>query len=219
MARIEIRGFDNLGFSQITFDGPELEPIKSEIRKIESNFEIAQKHNQFLAGNIRREYLLKDSKKYISDLLYPFLLEYNEFHKNWVVDTARSIGRKSGNPQKKIILEEVWVNFQKKYEFNPPHSHDGILSFVIWIQIPFLMKDELAKSPGAESNTNIPGCFNFHFMNSLGELRNSAIHADKSMENTLLIFPAKMVHSVSPFFTSDEYRISVAGNFVVGLTS
>ena len=101
MAKIEIRGFDNLGFSQITFDGPELEPIRSEIRRIQSNFEMAQKHNQFLAGNIRREYLLKDSKNYISDLLYPFLLEYNDFHKNWVVDTARSIGRKSGNPQKK----------------------------------------------------------------------------------------------------------------------
>jgi Putative 2OG-Fe(II) oxygenase len=215
MALIEIRGFDNLGFTQIKFDGPELEPIKDEVRKIQLNFENAQKHNQFLAGNIRREYLLKDSKNYISELLYPFLLEYNDFHKNWMIETARSTVKHSEKFPKKIALEHAWVNFQKKYEFNPPHSHDGIISFVIWIQIPFLMQDELANSPGAESNTNIPGCFNFHFTNSLGELKNSAIHADKTMENTLLIFPAKMVHSVSPFYTSDEYRISVAGNFVV----
>jgi hypothetical protein len=87
----------------------------------------------------------------------------------------------------------------------------------MWIKIPFLMEEELKNSPGAESNTNIPGCFNFHYTDILGDLMHCPIYADKKMENHLLMFPAKLNHSVSPFYTSDEYRISVAGNFVVDI--
>jgi hypothetical protein len=34
------------------------------------------------------------------------------------------------------------------------------------------------------------------------------------MENTLLLFPAKLTHAVYPFYSSDDYRISVSGNVV-----
>ena len=30
-------------------------------------------------------------------------------------------------------LESFWVKKEKKHEFNPPHDHIGIYSFVIWI--------------------------------------------------------------------------------------
>ena len=33
-------------------------------------------------------------------------------------------------------LKAFWVNFQNQHEFNPVHSHDGFLSFVIWMKIP-----------------------------------------------------------------------------------
>ena len=77
------------------------------------------------------------------------------------------------------------------------------------------MEEELRKSPGAGSSSNMAGCFNFHYTNILGELVCCPIHADKSMENFIMMFPAKLNHSVSPFYTSNEFRISVSGNFVV----
>jgi hypothetical protein len=215
VAENQINTFSNLGFSLVKLTDDEIAPIKLEVKKIENSFEGATKHNQRLAGNIKKEFLLSESKEHISKLLLPLVAAYNSYNGNWVTKTVASTGK--FHPVKKIALENVWVNFQKKYEFNPPHSHDGLLSFVIWIKIPFLMEEELKNSPGAESNTNIPGCFNFHYTDILGDLMHCPIYADKKMENHLLMFPAKLNHSVSPFYTSDEYRISVAGNFVVDI--
>jgi len=111
-----------------------------------------------------------------------------------------------------MIIYEPWVNFQKKYEFNPPHRHNGVISFVIWLQIPFFIEAEL-KNPSIQDSRNpIPGCFNFHYTDALGTIQHYNIQADKTMENTLLLFPSTLNHSVNPFYTSDEYRISVSGN-------
>jgi len=107
------------------------------------------------------------------------------------------------------------VNFQKKYEFNPIHDHTGIMSFVIWMQIPYLMEDELKASPGASANPNLAGHFAFHYTNTLGDICHFFIPADKTQENTILLFPARMKHSVFPFYSSDDFRITVSGNFTV----
>jgi hypothetical protein len=117
------------------------------------------------------------------------------------------------NKNKQIYLKDVWVNFQKKTEFNPPHTHDGLFSFVIWINVPYYIKDEHDKSPGKYSIENLAGCFQFQYLDTLGSICMHSIPADKTYENTLIIFPSKMVHSVFPFYSSDDYRISISGNF------
>ena len=57
-------------------------------------------------------------------------------------------------------LLTAWVNRQKKNEFNPPHTHDGDLSFVAYTEIPEGLHKEcytsVANSPG-------PGCIVFDF--------------------------------------------------------
>ena len=42
----------------------------------------------------------------------------------------------------KLFISDLWVNYQKKYEFNPPHSHSGVASFVIFIHIPYDLSEE-----------------------------------------------------------------------------
>ena len=49
----------------------------------------------------------------------------------------------------------------------------------------------------------------------IGEINNEIIHADKSYEGKICLFPSKLRHSVSPFFSSDDYRISVSGNVMI----
>jgi len=49
----------------------------------------------------------------------------------------------------------------------------------------------------------------------LGNIRSHDLPVDKSYEKKLLLFPATMRHSVYPFYTSDDYRISVSGNFLM----
>jgi hypothetical protein len=114
-----------------------------------------------------------------------------------------------------LILDKVWVNFQKKHEFNPPHTHKGILSFVIWIDIPYSIEDEMNLPQSKYSAESIPGHFQFLYTNGLGAIKPHSIPADKKYNNTLIMFPSKLTHAVYPFYTSDEYRISVSGNFLL----
>jgi hypothetical protein len=113
-----------------------------------------------------------------------------------------------------IILDKTWVNFQKKYEFNPFHLHSGFLSFVIWINVPYELDEELKLSPGESSRYNAAGGFHFLYPSTTMGLMDTHISIDKKMENKIIVFPSTFFHAVYPFYSSDGYRISVSGNFI-----
>lgn len=198
----------NYGFISSKFSDSDLAPIKTEIANIQNNFELheSQKFNKILAGNIRREYQLVESREYAQNLIMPLV---NEYERNFDYFSNFNILTKAVP----IILSSCWVNYQKKYEFNPPHNHDGLLSFVLWTNVPYDMKEERMASPGAESNFNSAGMFSLLYSNTLGKISPQNIPIDKNMENNIVIFPSNFYHMVYPFFTSDGYRISVSGNF------
>jgi hypothetical protein len=203
-----ITGLINYGFISAEFSESDLAPIKSEINNIQNNFELyeSQKFNKTLVGNIKREYQLIESQKYIQELLMPLVGAYDkdfEYMKNFSILTN----------DVPIVLDSCWVNFQKKYEFNPTHNHFGLLSFVIWTNIPYEMEEERKLSPGDESNSNSAGMFSFLYNDSVGGIKHHRISVDKSMENNIVLFPSNFYHMVYPFFSSDGYRISVSGNF------
>ena len=207
--KYNINVLNNFGFISSKFSESDLAPIKSEINNIQNNFELyeSQKYNNSLAGNIKREYQLIESQKYIQELLMPLVGAYDkdfEYMKKFKILTHNV----------PIVLESCWVNYQKKYEFNPVHNHNGILSFVIWTNVPYDMKEELKLSPGVKSNLNSAGMFSFLYTDATGAIRTHDIPVDKSMENTIVVFPSSFLHMVYPFFSSDGYRISVSGNFL-----
>ena len=41
-----------------------------------------------------------------------------------------------------LVLNDWWVNFQKKHEYNPTHGHGGLYSFVVWMKIPTDNKEQ-----------------------------------------------------------------------------
>jgi hypothetical protein len=201
--------FQNIGFIKASFSNEQLAPLRKEIEKLSRNFNSGVKHNHKLAGNLQYEFLLKESKKHTYNLVAPLFLEFDKQFNNYITKNPLL---PENSP---IELNELWVNFQKKHEFNPIHDHTGIMSFVIWMQIPYLIEDELKASPGASANPNLAGHFAFHYTDTLGDIRTYNIPADKTQENTILLFPARMKHSVFPFYSSDDYRITVSGNFTV----
>ena len=46
-----------------------------------------------------------------------------------------------------------------------------------------------------------------------------SLNIDKSYEGKMIMFKASQIHSVYPFYTSDDYRITVSGNLVFKVTS
>jgi hypothetical protein len=106
-----------------------------------------------------------------------------------------------------------WINYQKKHEFQPAHAHNGAYSFVIWVKIPYEASDEFNLPFVKYSKDKTPGCFCFLFATPFSrDVRQEKLLVDSRYEKKIVLFPANLTHIVYPFFTSDECRISIAGN-------
>lgn len=202
---MNVTNFPNIGFLKADLTDEQLFPIREEIKEIRDSFLSAKKSNYGLAGNIKKEFDITKSRNYIQDLIAPYVQQFEDnFH---YLQNFKSLHKSAP-----LELLHSWVNFQEKHEFNPVHDHNGIFSFVIWSKIPFDIEDEIAQSPGFYSNTPLAGHFEFYYTNCLGKICCHSIPADKTMENSLLIFPAMLNHAVYPFYSSDDFRISISGN-------
>ena len=159
--------------------------------------------NFALAGQITKEYQITKSR----ELLDPFLEEMGRaFQKEWDYYPKE-------NPNKNLKVDSVWVNMQKKLEVNPLHNHDGTLSFVAWLHVPFKLEDERKVENVKNSRTvELASTFQFVYTTALGTIANCPMFVESGWEAKIVMFPAKLLHIVYPFQTSDDYRISIAGN-------
>ena len=66
--------------------------------------------------------------------------------------------------------------------------------------------------PEIKSGPTRTSKFTFHYVNVLGQMQHYTLNVDKEFEGNIALFPSHLNHSVNPFYTSDEFRISVAGN-------
>lgn len=166
--------------------------------------------NKTLIGHIKKEYHIDN----ISEEFKKFVLVDCLKHPA-IVGMTNRINILSAPCQ--FYIDDLWVNFQKKHEFNPPHTHSGLYSFVIFVKIPYdLKKEERHFSEIEEDAANVR--FNhtskFAFLNAdySGEIRCDLLNVDKSFEGKMIMFRAKQSHQVFPFYTSNDYRITVSGN-------
>ena len=198
--------FNSVGYLLTKLSDAKLTFIKNELDRIKFSFENSNSIKENI--NIREFFLSYESTTYLEKLIFPYILHYEEsfnYIKNLSIDLT------------KLKLERPWVNFQRKHEYNPIHNHKGVLSFVIWIQIPYQINHEIDYFSKIDYDyKKVNGMFTFYHTDSLGKIIPQNLPVDRSFENKLLMFPSVMSHSVQPFYSSDEYRISISGNFVVG---
>jgi len=188
--------FPNIGFVGATATDKELAPIVSEVNKISLNFKDSKKSTtDFKLDN---EFSLTDplTLSALLEILTPLIVTFNNSY-HYMPGAS------------KFKISSAWVNFQKKHEFARPHAHVGDFSFVLWLKVPFSIADE------TENGSVEAALFSFHYTNTLGKILNWTIPVDKTYEKRVILFPSDMVHSVFPFYSSDEYRVVVAGNVVV----
>jgi len=174
-----------------------------------------------LAGYISHSYKLEDSQNLVAENLFNIIFNEKDNPKmfNFIKEELESIFKKTCPDQnKKVVakphLSSLWVNFQKKGEFQPLHNHSGLFSFVIWMDIPYDWKDE-AKLPFVRPNNKIPPGGNFSFVFSNGNCRQvheRTISMSPEMNGYCCFFPSDLCHQVYPFYTSDKERISISGN-------
>ena len=194
---------DNYGYLLEKAPQNVLDELGQQINNLQSDFTKGTLANQFLVGEIQHEYDLKpqfQTKQYIKDLSQRFENESQYMVSNY-------------NPLPTLKFNNLWVNFQKKHEYNPIHNHHGVYSFVLWYQVPYTFEDEQKYSYSKEHCKH--GKFDFIIPaphNKLHQICNYELDIDKSKEGYIAIFPSNLNHIVYPFYSSDEYRITIAGN-------
>tara|TARA_B100002019_G_C21040096_1_gene484064 strand:- start:30 stop:752 length:723 start_codon:yes stop_codon:yes gene_type:complete len=172
------------------------------------NHECTIKANDALAGHIENQFFFDDWPEDFEKYLCNKVLNDN-YLKNWAKES------KLLNDNDLLSLSGLWINKQKKYEFNPIHKHTGIFSFIIPLQIPYdLNEEDKIFTIGISENT--PKTSRLEFLKSdNNEIKGYCLNVDKSYVGKVLLFPATLSHMVYPFFTSDDIRITVSGNIVL----
>jgi hypothetical protein len=192
-----------------------LEKVNDDIDYIIENKNCLEKWNYNLAGNLEEEYELSTNS---SHLIKDFSINLAKSYFQVIEDEHLNPTRKLDHPpnffEKEVSyeLKSLWINFQKKYEFNPIHSHTGDYSFVIWMRIPYDLSEELNYKNSKNSVQPSNSLFEFHFNYASGIMQSLPLYIDKSWEGTMIMFPSWLYHSVNPFYTTDDYRISISGN-------
>ena len=161
-----------------------------------------------LVGNIHNSYELYDKNNWFFDNVLVSNIDYYQKSFTNLGSMIPTTGFHN------YILSSWWVNYQKKHDFNPPHDHNGVYSFVIWINVPTDYREQhnISIARGINSGGAVASDFAFQYSNILGQPMSYVYHMDKSVEGKMVFFPSSLRHCVYPFFECDETRVSIAGN-------
>ena len=180
----------SLFWTQTKLDKPMMDYLWSQIALAKED------HKPDLVGHVSKSLVLPDTEDRLFNLVNQEAIQLDYL-----------------NYEGEYSKRSFWVNYQKKYEFNPVHNHYGNVSFVIWMKIPYEYEDEKKRQPASNVNgIALSGSFEFLFLNALGDIQRVYYNLSPEFEGEMLVFPARLYHQVYPFYTSDEERISIAGN-------
>lgn len=161
--------------------------------------------NHRLVGHIQKEFELNEAIPLIEDFIMRMVYVHDSYFNS--LQNYSIV-----NERKFLIIDPLWVNFQERHEFNPPHGHEGVYSFVIWMKVPYDLENE--KNVFGKARRKMASMFGFITSDILGRQLTNPIPVDKDYEGVVCLFPSQLLHYVNPFFTSDEQRISISGNLV-----
>lgn len=151
--------------------------------------------NHRLAGHLREQFQIDNEK--LEKILEKYLKIYKQVFAEYYSGTVD------------FYIKSSWVNFMKQAEFNPPHSHDGDFSAVLFLSMPDEIVKENKEFKGSGGPKSGPGELRFFTGVEVKDFINEASFLPE--RGDLFIFPAKLSHMVAPF-KSDVERITVAFN-------
>jgi hypothetical protein len=199
----ELKSFPNLYYMESSISEGTLKLLKKEFNNIKNNKNKRKRHITDLTGNgVTFHYELSDKVEKI------FINEVSSLIKKYAEETNYVKSMCFLTKDVPLSLDKPWMNLQKKYEFIPNHVHDGVLSYSCWVNVPYDLDKELKNN----ERLDYASLFQFSYSNILGAYANKTLPIDKTWEGKIIVFPAGLTHCVYPFYTSNDYRVSVSGN-------
>ena len=190
----QILQLPNPGYMVVDLPADIMQEINLKVDHVIANPDQYPPKNPDLAGHIKQEYGL-DLPSTVTDN---------------IVECCRTYCQRVFGDTRTPRLEDLWINLQRRTEYNPIHNHDGHISFVIWVRIPYDLEAE--RQVCRDSRSKSASMFGFVYSDVFGKLDAEYLAIDKSWEGRMAIFPANLNHMVHPFYTSDGIRVSISGN-------
>ena len=175
----------------VKLDDDHLAKLKNLCKRDENKF-----YRNNLAGHIKHEYKIDhiNLQVLLQEVIEDFGRSFKAFYK---IDPPE------------IYITNAWVNFMRAGDFNPPHTHAGSFSSVIFIDMPQELLDENKEHQSHQINSAGPGAISF-LAGTGGGMSNW--RQDFTPEGgELFMFPADLLHMVYPFKSNVE-RITIAFN-------
>ena len=167
-----------------------------------------------LAGNVYKSEYVDDENNWFYENVLQECTEYLYF-KEWI--NYYNVYIKKAEPPPVFALEELWVNYQKQHEFNPPHQHTGLYSFVVFMKIPTHWREQHSL-PFADGSRN-PQASDFQFILSDPSrgprVRTVEFPLSPDDNGRMFFFPSWLTHQVFPFYECEEERITLSGNIFI----
>jgi len=167
---------------------------------------VLDENNKVIERDNFQEWSLEDtSNRFCSEVLDPAINKYIEY---WGYPTA-CLGTHFPIPK----FSRFWVRLSGRGEYQALHEHQSIWTFIVWMNIPFEPEDEHSEK---ENDAHPEGAnVTIIYTDAVGRIRKHPYELGKKDEGTILIFPSSLNHIVYPHHTTDEYRISIAGDICV----
>ena len=125
---------------------------------------------------------------YLKNFIFPYIIKYMENFTH--VENIKCLSINSP-----FIFGKPWYNIQKPNDYLPIHTHDGVLSYTIWLKLPLSSE------------------FVFYYSGIVSQ-RDYIMRLTPKDVGDFILFPATLNHGVHPFPSNDpnEIRISISGN-------
>tara|TARA_B100002019_G_scaffold292001_1_gene313795 strand:- start:1942 stop:2697 length:756 start_codon:yes stop_codon:yes gene_type:complete len=180
-----------------------LHEIQTRIDQVRGDQEADMGH--LLAGRIMEQYN-------ITDLVSDSVFEHIMLH---VHQMLNGIEGQTGYPADSIDVQHLgvdalWVNIQKAREYNPPHMHDGMWSFVLYTQNDLSYEDAVNNHYDQQKGQQLAGSLELRYGENIWQ--NFTQFQHYPVVGDIIMFPSWLQHSVHQFYQEGVERISVAGN-------
>lgn len=169
---------------------------------IANNFAGLTRHQHALVGQIEHSYAIPEPQL---ELIAPAIRKLTEAYldRPWSGLTDITELRNINS----------WINFQREHEFNPPHTHAGLLSWVCWLQLPTASANQSLQTSYGTADYPLRSYFEFYYADPAkpAGLDRHTLQLTEADAGRCIVFPARLWHAVTPFATRG-WRISLSGN-------
>ena len=115
-----------------------------------------------------------------------------------------------------LAFSRFWCRASLDGDYQIIHDHQGIFTFVVWLTVPFEGADERQVQAGFRPEASD---FVLVYPDTCGQLQKRNFVLGKGAEGKMLFFPSDINHIVYPHYTTQEYRIALAGDVALNSTA